>query len=512
MARYATLETPKDLVRRKNFFNVVFAYSAAWIVFQFVSIWFFGYFLKSAALVGVFLGVGAAVAMAIDVPVGVLQKYFRPRSLVLAATGMMFVVAAIFTYLVMGSPAAGFIRGEVTEAAHLELVKELMGFVFGSPGNALLVFLAALMMGFITEIYDVTTLSYLMDNADPSEYGELISKKNVYTGAGSVVGLALASAILFVKSPGVVILPFVLTIAALVAFVTRYFDNSEAAVDPRDILKLKVVATRGAERVKEFAEDPKAALKEYAVATIEKADFQRAASAVKIVLLKPIQVAKSVDRKEVARVTRREFRGLWDVLGNPKYRNRKILWVSAAILLFGYWDTFAVTYLSDYLSTLDGGVAKYPYVMLAVLAVPIFTLQLSFIKISRKAGYWATMVFGIALSALAAFVLPTQKEAWAFLFFGVVNTTGYAAAMPLAQSVFSEYYNELYAKNYGLKEIDSNTSAAPLKVLQNLANVFGTVLGGLFVTLGFKFAILAYALLLSALLGFGVLRRRQWEL
>ena len=44
--------------------------------------------------------------------------------------------------------------------------------------------------------------------------------------------------------------------------------------------------------------------------------------------------------------------------------------------------------------------------------------------------------------------------------------------MPLAMATFSEKYNIEYAKKYNLKEIDSNSSAAPLKILINLANVF----------------------------------------
>jgi len=43
--------------------------------------------------------------------------------------------------------------------------------------------------------------------------------------------------------------------------------------------------------------------------------------------------------------------------------------------------------------------------------------------------------------------------------------------MPLAQSSFSDKYNEHYAHIRNSKEIDSNASAAPLKILSNFANV-----------------------------------------
>ena len=43
--------------------------------------------------------------------------------------------------------------------------------------------------------------------------------------------------------------------------------------------------------------------------------------------------------------------------------------------------------------------------------------------------------------------------------------------MPLAIATFSERYNSEYAKIYDTQEIDSNASAAPLKMLLNIANV-----------------------------------------
>lgn len=43
--------------------------------------------------------------------------------------------------------------------------------------------------------------------------------------------------------------------------------------------------------------------------------------------------------------------------------------------------------------------------------------------------------------------------------------------MSLGQSKFLEEYNIIYAKTLGLNEIDGNASAAPMKILQNFANV-----------------------------------------
>lgn len=507
MAHYATLETPVDVVRRKNFFNVVILFSAVWMVFQFVSIYLFGVFLESPALVGIFLGLGSAVAMLVDIPVGVLQKYFNPRSLIIFASALMLVVGGIFTYLIMGAGAA---KVAVELAGKNEIVGEIASFFFGHMGNVLLIGVAAVLYGLVSEFYDVTTLSYLMNNADPSEYAELISKKNICTGIGSVIGLALASVILLVKSPAMVIVPFFITIAALVVFVVRYFDNATATINLKEIYKLKVVAARGAANTQAFTKDPAGTMKEYAVATVQTVDFQKLATTLKVILLKPLEIRKKVDFGEVAQVSRKEFRGLWDTLLNPKFRNFKILWIAMTIILFGYWDTFVITYLANYIT--EEYKFMLPYVLIGVIAIPVFTLQMPFIKLSKKVGYYAVVAGGIALSAVAAlcFLLPGPLSM--FLAFGLLNAVGYAAAMPLAQSVFSEYYNELYAKNYGLSEIDSNTSAAPLKVTLNLANVVGSACGGALIALSYGFSFFVYGAALAALLILGVMNKKRWGL
>lgn len=78
--------------------------------------------------------------------------------------------------------------------------------------------------------------------------------------------------------------------------------------------------------------------------------------------------------------------------------------------------------------------------------------------------------------------------------------------MGIAQGMFLDVYNGFYAKKFDLKEIDSNASASPMKIIQNLANVIGLCLGGLLLAifgmlgLGFAgfFAVFGAALLAGA--------------
>lgn len=50
--------------------------------------------------------------------------------------------------------------------------------------------------------------------------------------------------------------------------------------------------------------------------------------------------------------------------------------------------------------------------------------------------------------------------------------------MGVSQGAFLDAYNNFYAKKLNLTEIDSNASASPMKIIQNLANVVGLFLGG----------------------------------
>jgi len=48
--------------------------------------------------------------------------------------------------------------------------------------------------------------------------------------------------------------------------------------------------------------------------------------------------------------------------------------------------------------------------------------------------------------------------------------------MSLSVANFLESYNVAHADRKGLSQIDANASAAPMKILQNLANVIGLFL------------------------------------
>lgn len=99
------------------------------------------------------------------------------------------------------------------------------------------------------------------------------------------------------------------------------------------------------------------------------------------------------------------------------------------------------------------------------------------------------------------------------LLIGVVNSIGYAAAMPLAQGEFSDSYNQVYAEKRKLTEIDSNASSAPLKMILNLANVVGLVMGGILIAIvGFNGTFFVLGLILMGIFIMSIMNKTKWRL
>lgn len=167
---FVSTESSFDETRRKNFFTYGFIASFVWMCFHFTLVYFFGLELQSALLVGIFLGIGNFIAFLADSPVGVLQKYIMPKKLFITSASLMLVVSLIFLYFIFGSRLLDSNSGSFLSQ-------------FLSSGlNILLLFVAVGLYGIIKEMTDVTSLSYIMNNADPSEYADLLSRNNIFSG------------------------------------------------------------------------------------------------------------------------------------------------------------------------------------------------------------------------------------------------------------------------------------------------------------------------------------------
>lgn len=80
-----------------------------------------------------------------------------------------------------------------------------------------------------------------------------------------------------------------------------------------------------------------------------------------------------------------------------------LFWTMGIILIFGFWDTFATSFLIDFLASLSK--PEYAYIILGIMAIPGFLLQEPFIKLSEKIGkFWVAMI-GLLFSGMSLLMM-----------------------------------------------------------------------------------------------------------
>ncbi len=487
---YVSIETEADRVKRKNLYFVSAFIGFVWMLFHFTVVFFFTLQLQSPLLVWVFLWLWNLVALMVDIPVGILIRYFSSKKLYFYATASMFVAGIIFLKFIYAT--------DVFSTSWWWITSLLTNFL-DSISNLFLLLLAACMYGITKEINDITTLSYILNNSDPSEYSTIISRNNIYVGWGSLLGL-LASGTVLAFSPTVAVIILNLFIILLAVFIGTYFDNDEKTLTIADVSKLKVIAQKpNVEK-----------LKEYAIGYMAKTDFWALAREAKLIFLKPLSRESNFDHKIIVPETKKAFFSLRKVLFLfPQHYG--LLWFMTMILAFGFWDTFAAAFLIDFLAKLSTG-PTYAYALLWIIAIPAFVTQDFFIKISKRIGTFPVIVFGLILSGISIGLLSLSNHVIFVLVCWIINSLGYAAGMGVSQGEFLIFYNNEFAKKEQLDQIDCNASASPMKIVQNSANVLGLTLGwALLAIFGFTGFFIVFGLLLLSLAVGSIAKRKMIE-
>lgn len=96
-------------------------------------------------------------------------------------------------------------------------------------------------------------------------------------------------------------------------------------------------------------------IKEHLVETVSAADLGGILSKVKnYVFIKPAKTQESVPWGEILSKTKSEFMIILKILSRkPIYLS--IYWTLSMILTFGFWDTFAASFLVDFLNNIKPG-------------------------------------------------------------------------------------------------------------------------------------------------------------
>ena len=92
-------------------------------------------------------------------------------------------------------------------------------------------------------------------------------------------------------------------------------------------------------------------VKEYLVETVQKADLIKIMQNTKYLMIKPQDSTPKTEKipwKDIWKTSIREFQVIWEVF-NAKPIHLSLIWTISLVLTFGFWDTFASSFLLDFL-------------------------------------------------------------------------------------------------------------------------------------------------------------------
>lgn len=482
----------------RNFFLTSAFLWFVWMIFHFSVVFFFTFQLEKVALVGIFLGIANAIAFFLDIPVGILQRYYSTKKLfIIWAISQLVAVWIFFNFI--------YNVFSVVEATGETIIPDgfssIWWWFFDNALNWVLIIIASFCYGLTKEINDISIYGYILSHAHPSEYGKILARNNITYGLWSLAWLVLSWFILSVNPTFAVIVLGVI-ITGLLVFTSRFFDNADESISVSDITSFTIgIKKLNKENVTEYISEKISAI-----------DLQKVIESAKYIFIKPKQKATSplkwkelvIETKNTALIIKKIM------LHTPIYLI--IYWTMSLVLIFWFWDTFASTFLIEFLAKIWS--EKTAYILLAFIAIPALWLQELAAKLADKIGIKTVAFFWLWLSWVSLIAMGFVSIGYGTEFgprgvvliaLAIINSIGYACGMALGQNQFLDNYNKIYADTMKLQEIDSNASAGPMKILQNAANVIWLVLGGVILSvLDYSGFFILFGLVILAVLGWSI--------
>lgn len=106
-------------------------------------------------------------------------------------------------------------------------------------------------------------------------------------------------------------------------------------------------------------------VREYITETVKKVDIEKVLNGAKYLMLKPKQTTEGakIPWKNIVVSSRREFSIIWEICMH-KPIHISLFWTITLVLTFGFWDTFASSFLLDFLDEIKPG---WSYILLALI-------------------------------------------------------------------------------------------------------------------------------------------------
>ncbi len=486
-------------VKLRNFYMTNAFQWFVWMIFHFSMVFFFTFQLHSITLVWVFLWVANLIAFFLDIPIGIIQRYFSTKKLFifwaisqLIATGIFF--SFIYSFFIQ--------VWDISKIIVPEWFESILWWFFWDALNWILILIASICYGLTKEINDISTFWYILSHANPSEYSQILARNNITYGLGSLSGLVLSWIILSIN-PTFAVITLAIIITLFLIFTSRFFDNAEESVGISDIVSFTVA-------VKKLSKEN---IHEYLSEKIRIQELPKIIANAKYIFLKPQKKEKiEFNLSEFKIECKKNFITIWTIMSRtPIYI--LIYWTMSLVLVFGFWDTFATTFLISYLDSIHTG---WWYIMLALIAIPALWFQEIAGRMARKIWVKTVVFVGLFLSWVSLILMgifANSDNMFLIIWLALINSLGYACGMSLGQNGFLESYNKIYATSNNLTEIDANASAWPMKILQNLANVIWLMLWGFILwVFGYQGFFIIFGIVVLSILTWSISKRDTLEI
>lgn len=168
--------TALDGYKLKNFYITNAFQGFVWMIFHFSVVFFFTFQLQSIFLVGIFLGIANLIAFFLDIPLGILQRYYSTKKLFTIGAISQLIAVAIFFNFIYGTFAH---IGNIGKIIVPEGFESAVRWFFSDALNWILVLIASFCYGLTKEINDISTFGYILSHAHPSEYGKILARNNI---------------------------------------------------------------------------------------------------------------------------------------------------------------------------------------------------------------------------------------------------------------------------------------------------------------------------------------------
>ncbi len=454
MSELAIISVDKELdpIRKRNFFINIIVSNLIWMIFHFSVFFFFTFQLKSIIWVWFFLWIWNLFSFLLDISIWIIQKYFKPKTLFIISYIAEIIAMLIFINFTL--QISDFLK--TLPPDNLWAVSYALEFFMWKWYNFILLFIASFCYGLTKELQEVTLVSYILNNANPSQYTSMIANKNLATWIWSLLWLIITWFILTL-SPNFIIFLTIFVIILVIYFTLSFFDNNTKTLTLQDIYKFKVLLDKN--NIKNIWNN--------LIKSVNKIELKSIINTSKYLFLKPLTIQTWLTLNLLINETKVHFISTYNVL---KYAKKSVIMYQSILLLiiFWFWDTFAITFLIKFLDSFS---EWSWYILLAIVAIPAFWLQDFFGKKAEK--YWFKTISSLWLilswvSLILMWVFAKSNNLYLIIFLALINSIWFAACMVISQWQFLTSYNKSFAEYNKLKEIDANASAAPFRVIRNL--------------------------------------------